>query len=173
MAANTKENRDQVASEIVEECKHNTAIKAYVVKVLSNTWNADDDSWNYASDELMGQIHGEPFGGEWELLDSDTAGLSWYELCVLNTAIRRMRTRERKGYKRYKDKWGEDVRETYLQCYETKLELLDSIAATLKRFEKRLKRHYGLDATEAYHTEESQKLRADKVVVLSISKGGE
>ena len=108
-----------------------------------------------------------------DLIDSDTAGLSWYELCVLNTAIRRMRTKERKDYKRYKDKWGEDARESHLQCAETKLELLDSIAATLKHFEKRLRRHYGLDATEAFHMKESQKLRADKVVVLSISKGGE
>ena len=108
-----------------------------------------------------------------ELLDSDTAGLSWYELCVLNTAIRRMRTKALKDYDRSRDKWGEDVRESYSKCAETKLELLDSIAATLKHFEKRLRRHYGLDAIEAFHMEESQKLRADKVVVLSISKGGE
>ena len=108
-----------------------------------------------------------------DLIDSDTAGFSWYELCVLNTAIRRMRTKARKDYKRSKDKWGEDVRESYSQCAETKLELLDSIAATLRHFEKRLRRHYGLDAVEAFHMKESQKLRADKVVVLSISKGGE
>ncbi len=108
-----------------------------------------------------------------DLIDSDTAGLSWYELCVLNTAIRRMRTRARKDYERSKDKWGEDIREIYSQRTETKLALLDSIAATLKHFDKQLRRHYGLDTVEAFHMEESQKLRADKVVVLSISKGGE
>ncbi len=108
-----------------------------------------------------------------DLIESDTAGLSWYELCVLNTAIRRMRTRARKDYERSKDKWGEDIRESYSQGAETKLELLDSIAATLKHFEKRLRRHYGLDAAEAFHMEESRKLRADKVVMISINKGCE
>jgi hypothetical protein len=107
------------------------------------------------------------------VIDSDTAGLSWYELCVLNTAIRRMRTRTQKDYKRIRAKRGETLRGDYAQSAENKLALLDSIAATLKHFEKRLRRHYGLDAVEAFHMEESQKLRADKVVMLSISKGGE
>jgi len=84
MAANTEENREQVANEMVEECKHHPYIRAYVVKILNNqmveelnspdtkrhvvqalakAWDADDDEWNHAADELMGQIHGEPFGG--------------------------------------------------------------------------------------------------------------
>jgi len=82
MAANTKENREHVANEMVEECKHYPVIRAYVAKILANqmveelnspdvkrhvvqvldkAWDADDDEWNYAADELMGQIHGEPF----------------------------------------------------------------------------------------------------------------
>lgn len=102
-----------------------------------------------------------------DLIHSDTAGLSWYELCILNTAIRRMRTRTKKDQERALAKFGSEP------SYVMKLALLDSIAATLTHFEKRLRRHYGLDTVEAFHVKEAQKLRADKVVMLSISKGDE
>tara|TARA_R100000234_G_C4996489_1_gene178220 strand:- start:39 stop:230 length:192 start_codon:yes stop_codon:yes gene_type:complete len=63
MAKNTKENREELANQMVEELYY-PDVKRYVVQLLAKAWDADDDEWNHAADELMGQIYGEPFGGE-------------------------------------------------------------------------------------------------------------
>ena len=62
-STNTKENRQQVAEQMVNELNY-PDIKDYIVNVLTKAWDADDDEWIYAADELMGRIYGEPFGGE-------------------------------------------------------------------------------------------------------------
>ena len=68
MAANTKENRENVAEIIVSELRpdargHKSAIVDFIREQLAAHWDQCDDSWNHAADELVGQIHGEPFGG--------------------------------------------------------------------------------------------------------------
>jgi len=118
MAANTKENREQVADLIVgelnmivsdrrkatvpvlraalkllsvyredhactnedcEECEivldaeralgfdsdsYGSFIIEYVKNQLIHQWDQCDDSWNDATDRVVGMIYGEPFGGE-------------------------------------------------------------------------------------------------------------
>ena len=69
MAKNTKENREQVANILVGELHpdfggHKTEIVKFIREQLAAHWDQCDDSWNHAADELVGQIHGEPFGGE-------------------------------------------------------------------------------------------------------------
>ena len=69
MAANTKENREQVAEIIVSELRpdarhHKSAIIEFIREQLVAHWDQCDDSWNHAADNLVGRIYGEPFGDE-------------------------------------------------------------------------------------------------------------
>tara|TARA_R100000231_G_scaffold103600_2_gene76871 strand:- start:2583 stop:2792 length:210 start_codon:yes stop_codon:yes gene_type:complete len=69
MAANTKENREQVAEIIVSELRpdargHKSEIVDFIKEQLSAHWDQCDDSWNHAADELVAKIHGEPFGSD-------------------------------------------------------------------------------------------------------------
>ena len=69
MAKNTKENRELVAQILVSELRpdaqgHKSAIVDFIKEQLAAHWDQCDDSWNHAADELVGQIHGELFGGE-------------------------------------------------------------------------------------------------------------
>jgi len=68
MAVNTFANRVQVAQIIVSELRpdargHKAAIVDFIKEQLAAHWDQCDDSWNHAADELVGQIHGEPFVG--------------------------------------------------------------------------------------------------------------
>jgi len=70
MAANTKENREQVADLIVGElkAKHSDSYGSFIIEYVKNQlihqWDQCDDSWNDATDRVVGMIYGEPFGDE-------------------------------------------------------------------------------------------------------------
>ena len=67
MAENTQRNRELVAQILINELRplahgHRAAIIDHIREQLVEQWNQCDDSWNHATDELMGQVYGEPFG---------------------------------------------------------------------------------------------------------------
>ena len=67
MAKNTEANRELVAQILISELRpdargHKSAIIDYIRQQLVQQWSQCDDSWNRATDELVGQIYGEPFG---------------------------------------------------------------------------------------------------------------
>tara|TARA_R100000773_G_C4215320_1_gene114141 strand:+ start:679 stop:897 length:219 start_codon:yes stop_codon:yes gene_type:complete len=68
MAANTEENRQQVADIIVGELesKHSDAYGSFIIEYVKNQlihqWSQCDDSWHDATDRVVGMLYGQPWG---------------------------------------------------------------------------------------------------------------
>ena len=103
--------------------------------------------------------------------DTDVYGLSWYELCVLITAIRLHKVRSTKDQARRIRKMDRSRRAYASPPYQTKIDALGQMEATLTSFEHRLAKHYGFDPTEPSRVEEALRLDTGNVVELRFKEG--
>jgi hypothetical protein len=92
------------------------------------------------------------------------AAFSWYEICILRAAVRRMRKKTTKDHQRARQKFGAE----WVDGHSTKVELLLQMEKSLLSLERQLKRQHGVDSIDAYYQTHEEKLCAEKLIQLTL-----